>query len=108
MWKGVEDGTGSAGCSETENDNDENVLELLNMDSSKDEFGSKVMEDDENEECKETESRFKKQCRRPKEYRDGMMRTFAGDAELPDDVLLVNAVGISQIRDFIKKQDLKI
>lgn len=49
MWKGVEDGTGSARCSVTKPDSDKNVLDLVDMNGHKDEFESRMGEDDENE-----------------------------------------------------------
>lgn len=96
------------GFGEIENDSDENILDLVDMDGNENEFGSGMMEDDENEECEETESRLKKRCRRPKASRSDIMRAIEGDAELHDDVLLMHSVGFSRIWNCVKKQNLNV
>lgn len=78
------------------------------MDGNKDEFGSKMMEDDKNEKSKETKSRLKRRCRRPKASRNDIMKTIASDVELLDDVWLMNSVEVSQIKSCVKKQDLNV
>lgn len=42
-------------------------------------------------------SSLKTGCRCPKASRNDIMRTIADDAELHDDVLLMNSVGISRL-----------
>lgn len=45
----MEDKIGSPGCSETDQDSDKNILDLMNMDVNEKEFQRRMIEDAENE-----------------------------------------------------------